>query len=157
MYDITALQRLTPEQRATVLGEVRKALAGEYGVYGSDNVLRKDATNSVGVTTGLGALPIPLDAPAKLLYPILTPFRNMFPREVKGGNSTTFRQITGINTQKRWASVPEASTSVTGRNNPIAFNEKDVTFNYKTLEEENLLTPEAEFGGQFPGQDFGNR
>ena len=157
MYDISAIQRLTPEQQKAVLTEVRKSLAGEYGVYGHDNVLRKDATNNVGVTTGLGTLPIPLEAPAKLLYPILTPLRNMMPREVKGGNSVTFRQITGINTQKRWASVPEASTAVTGRNNPIAFNEKNVTYNFKTLEEENLLTPEAEFGGQFPGQDFGNR
>lgn len=151
------LKSMSPEKQEILAQELRKSLSGEYG-YVADNGQRiqKDATNQVGVATPLGTLPVPLEAPAKLLYPVPTPLRNMIPRDVVGGNSITFRQITGINTQKRWSSVAEATSSTTGRNSFIAFNEKDVTYTWKTLEQESLLTPEAQFGGNGNGQNFNN-
>jgi hypothetical protein len=152
------IRGMSPEERGVVLGSVRKSLGGEFGHYDENDVLQKDVTGNVGVTSGLGLMPIPLDAPAKLLYPILTPLRNMLPREVKGGPSTTFRSITGINTTGIWPSVAEAvAGGATGRNSAIAFNEVDKTVSFKTYGMENFLTPEAEFGGNYEGQNFNNR
>lgn len=152
------LKSMSPEKRETLATELRKAMSGEYGyVLDNGQRIQKDATNQIGVATPLGTLPVPLEAPAKLLYPVPTPLRNMIPRDVMGGNSLTFRQITGINTQKRWGSVAEATSTTTGRNSFIAFNEVDKTYAFKTIEQESLITPEAQFGGNWAGQNFNNR
>lgn len=153
----TYIRGMSPDERASVLGAVRKSLGGEFGYYDDTDVLRKDVSGNVGATTGLGLAPIPLDAPAKLVYPILTPLRNSTPRETKGGPSTTFRSITAINTANLWPSVAEATTSTTGRNDVMAFDEVDKTVYFKTYGMENFLTPEAEFGGNYEGQDFNLR
>lgn len=117
----------------------------------------KDATNQLGVPTGLGLVPYPLEAPAKLLYPVLTPLRNMIPRSVVGGTSLYYKRVTGINTTKLWGSVAQATNSTTGRNSVIAYNEKDVTETWKTFGMESFFTPEAQRGASstiVPGQNF---
>jgi hypothetical protein len=157
MHDASFLKSLSPEKRETLLTELRKALSGEYGHIGFDGRRIAKATDVVGVTTDLQTLPVPLEAPAQLLYPVLTPLRNMIPRKVQGGPAITFRQILGINTKKTWGSVPEASATASGRNSHIAFTEKNATTNFKTIEQENFVTPEAEFGGNWNGQNFNNR
>jgi hypothetical protein len=119
--------------------------------------LEKDATNQLGVPTGLGLVPYPLEAPAKLLYPVLTPLRNMIPRQTIGGTALYYKRVTGINTTKIWGSVPQATSSTTGRNTPIAYNEKDVTETWKTFGMESFFTPEAQRGASstiVPGQNF---
>jgi hypothetical protein len=151
----------TEEQAQAVLEELAKSERGEYGYWdrrGNFNgPIQKDATNQIGVVTGLGLLGYPLQAPAKLLYPVVTPLRNTLPRQVVGGSTFNFRRITGINTTKKWASVAEAADGTTGRNGRISFNEKDVSLTFKSLETETMLTPEAQYGANStvtPGQDF---
>ena len=155
------IRGMSPEERGVVLGAIQKSLGGEFGYYNDDDKLvpmQKDATANVGVTTGLGLAPIPLDAPAKLVYPILTPLRNSTPRETKGGPSTTFRSITKINSSNLWPSVGEAvAGGATGRNSAMAFDEADKTVYFKSYGMENFLTPEAEFGGNYEGQNFNLR
>jgi len=122
--------------------------------------IAKDATNQIGVVTGLGLLGYPLEAPAKLLYPVLTPLRNRLARSVYGGNALNYRRITGINTTNLWGSVAEATDSTTGRNSRIKYNEKDVSLSFKSVEMETMITPEAIFGSSSritPGQDFNAR
>lgn len=119
--------------------------------------IEKDATNQLGVVTGLGLVPYPLEAPAKLLYPVLTPLRNMIPRSVVGGASLYYKRVTGINTTKIWGSVAQATSNTTGRNAPIAYNEKDVTETWKSFGMESFFTPEAQRGASstvVPGQNF---
>lgn len=158
MNEKTYIRGMSPDERAAVLGAVRKSISGEFGYYDDQDRLQKDVSGNVGVTSGLGLMPIPLDAPAKLVYPILTPLRNSTPRETKGGPSTTFRSITAINTANLWPSVAEAvAGGATGRNSAMAFDEVDKTFYFKTYGMEGFLTPEAEFGGNYEGQDFNNR
>jgi hypothetical protein len=150
----------TPEATAALSKSMRAAANGEYGLldgFGNKVEIRKDATNNLGITTPLGLLGVPLEVPAKLLYAVPTPLRNRLPRETVGGASVTFRKLTGINTQNVWGSVAEATDSTTGRNSRIAFNEVNVTYNFKTIEAESMLTPEALFGSNSrltPGQDF---
>jgi len=145
----------TPEQASVLFEELRKANASKFD--GMNRPIQKDATDNIGVTSPLGLQGAPLQVPAKLLYPSLTPLRNRLARGTTGGLGFTYREITGINTTKIWPSVAEATDSTTGRNTRIAFNEANVTKNYKTLEMENMLTPEAQFGSNSsitPGQDF---
>jgi hypothetical protein len=63
------------------------------------NELRKAWVQPATATTGLQVYD--LEAPAKLLYPVLTPLRNKIPR-VGGGRSiqANWRAITGINTSR---------------------------------------------------------
>ena len=65
----------------------------------SANALQKYWTQPNSAATGLQVYD--LEAPAKLLYPVLTPLRNKIPR-VGGGRSiqANWRAITGINTSK---------------------------------------------------------
>jgi len=152
---------LSATEQETVLGVLAKSLSGEDGYLTmGGRRIQKDATGNIGVTTGLGLLGLPLEAPAKLLYPVPTLLRNRLPRPVVGGSSTTFRKIKAINKNKIWGSVAEASDSTTGRNSRIAFDEADTTYNFKSIEMETMLTPEALFGSNSqitPGQDFDAR
>lgn len=119
--------------------------------------IRKTVSNQSGVVTGLGLVPYPLEAPAKLLYPVLTPLRNRFPRRVVGGTGVNYKKITGINTANVWGSVAEATSSTTGRNTPIKYNEVDVAESWKTYGMESFFTPEAQRGSSstiVPGQAF---
>lgn len=122
------------------------------------NVIRKDATQNVGVNTALGLAPVPMEGPAKYLVPILTPFRNMFARTVYGGPGKQYRRITGINTKKLWGSTAEfVPGSTSGRNGFLALDEKDATLNWKKFGIDNFVTPEARTAGSStitPGQDF---
>jgi hypothetical protein len=157
----------TPEAIAAFKQEFQKAVGGDYGYHDmlrgrlvtKDEAagIKKDATNNLGVTTPLGLLGVPLEAPAKLVYAVPTPLRNRLPRETVGGASITFRKITGINTTNVWGGVAEATDSTTGRNGRIAYNEVNTTYNFKSIETETMLTPEALFGSNSkitPGQDF---
>src|SRR5271169_26742 len=164
-YLLKDLGITTPEARAALASEMQKAANGDYGyidmaggVHTREELgIQKDATNQIGVVTGLGLLGLPLEAPAKLLYPVPTLLVNRLPREVTGGASVTFRKITAINSTNVWGSVAEASDSTTGRNTRGAYNEANITYNFRTIEMETMLTPEALFGSNSritPGQDF---
>lgn len=153
------------EDAATLSSEMRKAANGEYGyldmsgrAHSRESLgIQKDATNQLGVVTGLGLLGVPLEAPAKLVTPFPTLLVNRIPRETVGGASVTFRKITAVNSTNLWPSVAEASDSTSGRNSRIARNEANITLNFKSFEFEDMFTPEALFGSNSkitPGQDF---
>lgn len=172
----------TPEAATALASEMRKAANGEYGLYDmslnggggrymtatevagqygiqkdASGAIQKDSTNQIGVVTGLGLLGVPLEVPAKLLTPFPTLLVNRIPRKTIGGSTVTFRKITAVNSQNVWPSVSEASDSTTGRNTRIARNEANVTYNFKSFEMEDMITPEAIFGSNSkmtPGQDF---
>lgn len=60
------------------------------------DALAKSWTQSASATTGLTMYD--LEAPAKLLYPVLTPLRNSIPRDFSGlGIQANWKAITGIN------------------------------------------------------------
>src|SRR5215831_4383893 len=74
---------------------VRQATAGNS----PQAELRKAFLQPTGAATGLQVYD--LEAPAKLLYPVLTPLRNKIPRVGGGrGIQANWRAITGINTNK---------------------------------------------------------
>src|SRR4051812_41995635 len=53
-----------------------------------------------------------LEAPAKLLFPVLTPLRNEIPRTSgKGGIQANWRAVTGINTGRMGMGVSEGRRS----------------------------------------------
>lgn len=156
MFNHPILQGMSKADREVFAGELRKSMAGEYGRYIGEKLVKLDT--SQGVTTGLNQLPIPLEAPAKLLYPVTTPIRNSVPRSVVGGNDITWRYINAINSAKLWGAVAEASASTTGRNDPITYTGDKVNVSFKSVEMEDLLTPEAQFGSRsslVPQEDFG--
>ena len=68
--------------------------------------LMADATKTITTSTGLTGYS--LEAPAKKLYPVLTPLRNRIPRnshQGQGATATNWKAITGINSAKLKASV----------------------------------------------------
>jgi len=152
------LTGMSPADREVFAKSLRDSLTGANGVQNvSTGEMLKTATANVGVTTPLGLLGYPLEAPAKLLYPVPTPLRNSIPREVVGGNAINYRTITAINKGNLWGSVAEATSATTGCNSFISFDEADKTLTFKSVEMETLLTPEAQFGANSritPGQDF---
>lgn len=122
---------------------------------GGPKPIQRTVSGNTGVTTGLGLVGLPLEAPAKLLYPVPTPLRNMVTRRTVGGINFQVRQITGINTDGLWPSVAEGT-----RNSVSKFSENDVTYTFKSFGKENLLTQEALFGGNSAitgGQNFDPR
>lgn len=80
---------------------VQDTLAALKGALAKSAALPDDIakafTQSGSATTGMTFYS--LEAPAKTLYPVLTPLRNMFPRVVGGmGIQANWKAITGINT-----------------------------------------------------------
>ena len=93
------------------------------------------------VTTSTGLVNFDLQAPAKNLYPVITPIRNRLPRvRGNGGISTNWRQVSSIvgsgNRSMPW--VPEGVRS--GRMSYVTANK---SANYATLAEEDTITEEA--------------
>ena len=158
MFNHPMLGNMTKEDREVFARELRKALAGENGYIGPNGEkIEKTTASNTGVTTGLGLLGYPLEAPAKLLYPVPTPLRNSIPRQTVGGSAVNYRKVTDINKALLWGSVAEATSSTTGRNSFVSFAEADVALNFKSVQMETLITPEAQFGANSlltPGQDF---
>lgn len=89
-------------------------------------------------TTGLNAYD--LEAPAKILYPVITPLRNMIPREGGGmGTAGNWRAITGININNLAGGVSERN-----RGGIIATTTQSKTMPYAALGFEDYVTYEAE-------------
>jgi hypothetical protein len=85
-----------------------------------------------------------LEIGAKVLYPVLTPLRNMIPRvSGKGGIQAAWRAITGINTTGMRAGVSEGN-----RGGVIAVATQDYTAAYKGIGIESNATFEAQYAGQ---------
>jgi hypothetical protein len=98
-------------------------------------------TKGVSISTGLTWYD--LAAPAKMLYPIITPLRNAIPRTMKKtpGNAAHWKQIMALQGSgfdaMGW--VPEGQRSGT-----MSYQSNDMAATYVTLGEEDYLTFEAE-------------
>jgi hypothetical protein len=93
-----------------------------------------------GITTATGFDAYDLQAPAKQLFPVLTPIRNKIPRvSGGGGTATNWKAVTGINTSKLRGFVPEGR-----RNGQVNTSVVEKDAKYKTLGLEDAITIEAE-------------
>jgi hypothetical protein len=100
------------------------------------------------VTTGSGLVGIDLQAPAKNLYPVITPLRNSIPRKSRAANpglGPQWRQVTAINGSgfgsMGW--VPEGQRSGT-----MSYTTAQKSASYVKIGEEDALTLEAEAAAQ---------
>lgn len=120
-----------------------EALAGitQETIDLTKQALSKATTTGITIATGLQAYP--LEAPAKSLYPVLTPLRNRIPRLPGEGNAWHWKKITAINAGNAKASVAEGT-----RNSFIQYSETDVTVPFKTFGLDGKETDEAVWQGR---------
>jgi len=99
------------------------------------------------VTVSTGLVAYDLQAPAKMLYPTITPIRNVLPRvrRQNPGDAAHWKKITAI-TGSGWDAmgwVPEGQRSAR-----MSYQAEDMAFAYRTMGEEDALTFEAEAAAQ---------
>lgn len=93
-----------------------------------------------GVNLATGLVAYDLQAPAKNLFPVLTPLRNLIPRVAGGGGTATnWRRVTAINSGVLRAAVPEGT-----RNGVQSITTDNKSANYASLGMEDSVTFEAE-------------
>jgi hypothetical protein len=127
---ISNLSELTSEAVAAF----RKAIAQPQPA----DKLAKSITQATGLTA------YDLQAPAKQLFPVLTPIRNKIPRvSGRGGTATNWKAVTAINTASLRGFVPEGT-----RNGRVATSVVERNASYKTYGLEDSVTFEAERAGQ---------
>lgn len=104
------------------------------------NRVDADDLQKAGVNLATGLVAYDLQAPAKNLFPVLTPLRNMIPRVSGGGGSATnWRRVTAINSGVLRAAVPEGT-----RNGVQSITTDNQSANYASLGMEDSVTFEAE-------------
>lgn len=104
--------------------------------------LAKAFTQSGSATTGLTYYD--LEAPAKTLYPVLTPLRNEIPRvSGRGGIQANWKAVTGINTGKIGMGVMEGA-----RGRVISTTVAEYLAAYRGIGLEDSATFESQYAGQ---------
>lgn len=99
-------------------------------------------TQSASATSGITAYD--LEAPAKQLYPILTPLRNEIPRVGGGvGTAVNWRAVTGVNT-----GLLEVGVSEGNRGGVIAHTTADYTASYRGIGLEDNVTFESDYSAK---------
>src|SRR2546429_2977632 len=117
-----------------VVGAVQRAL----GAAGMTSPLRKDWTSPGSAIQGINFYD--LEAPAKILYPVITPLRNRIARvSGKGGIQANWRAVTAIN-----ISNVRAGTGEGNRSARINSTVQNYTAAYKTLGLEDSVTFQAD-------------
>ena len=106
------------------------------------SLLEKAYTQSGSAIQGLTAYD--LEAPAKLLFPVITPLRNMLPRvSGKGGIQANWRAVTAINSTNVMAGVSGGN-----RGGVTTDTVSNYTAAYKGLGLEQSVTFEADYAGE---------
>lgn len=104
--------------------------------------IAKAYTQSGSATTGITYYD--LEAPAKLLFPVLTPLRNRIPRVVGGaGIQANWKAVTGINTNNMSLGIQEGS-----RGGVINQTTQDYFAKFASLGLENYVTFEADYAAK---------
>lgn len=125
---------------------IKKVMGGGLGRedIGGGYIQKADQT----VTLSSGLVAYDLQAPAKNLYPVLTPIRNRLPRKVRGsgaGDAAHWKEVSAIQgsgvASMGW--VPEGQRS--GR---MSITSADKSATYKTLGEETDVSFEAQSAGE---------
>jgi hypothetical protein len=94
-----------------------------------------------GYMQSLGLTYYDLEAPAKQIYPVLTPLRNMIPRvKGAGGEATRWKAITGININKEQMGISEGQ-----RSRRVATEVKEYIATYKGLGLEDSISFESTY------------
>ena len=107
-----------------------------------DNDLLKAWTQSNSAISGITAYD--LEAPAKQLYPVITPLRNEIPRTSgKGGIQANWRAITAINTTNMQPYVSGGN-----RSGVMTTTTADYTASYKGLGLEDSVSFEADYASE---------
>lgn len=105
-------------------------------VGGGDDLAKATTT---GISQATGLVWYDLQAPAKNLFPVITPVRNSVPRvSGNGGTATNWRAVTAINAGNLQPFVPEGT-----RNGIVATSTQDYAAAYKTVGLEDFVTFEA--------------
>lgn len=96
-------------------------------------------------TQSTGLVNYDLQRPAKLIYPVITPLRNMIRRVMgKGGTATHWKSITGININKQYSGVSEGN-----RGGSIDTTVVDNLSLYKGIGLEDNVTFEADYASEY--------
>lgn len=120
---------------------IAQTLAALQNAKLSPDELVKATTTGMLQSTGL--VGYDLSAPAKTLYPVLTPLRNRIPRVSGNGDTATrWKAVTAINPSKIMMGVGEAA-----RSGFIDQTVQDYVAAYKGLGLENFITFESEYAG----------
>lgn len=128
MPTVSNLSQLTQD----AVNEFKKATLNAAAQSG--DTLGKAVTQSTGLVW------YDLQAPAKNLFPVLTPIRNSIARvSGGGGTATNWKRVTAINSTALNGFVPEGT-----RNGTVTTTVSDKSASYKTLGLEDSLTFEAE-------------
>jgi len=105
---------------------------------------RAPETIAKAYTQALGLVQYNLERPAKLIYPVITPLRNMIARvPMKGGTAVHWKAITGINTSDIGGGVEEGR-----RGGVISTRLVDFTAPFATLGLEDYRTFESELAAE---------
>lgn len=127
---------MNPQDFAKTLEAFKAALAKP------DDNIRKNWVQSGTATSGITAYD--LEAPAKLLYPVMTPLRNKIARVTGGlGIQANWRAITGINTGFMPAGVAQGK-----RNGHISHTTADYLAAFRGVGLEDYVEFEAEYAGR---------
>jgi hypothetical protein len=151
---------LPAERKAAIKAALAKSYEAPMGMAKDQlDALKKDATTS-GLTTGTGLYPYSLRGPADNLWPVVTPIRNIVPREVLGGVADHWKRITAIDPDEDYGFVAEptdtTANTVAGRAGFMKFTEVDDSVIFKTQGLDGYITYEQRFGGKGgePPTDF---
>lgn len=128
---------MDPTQLAQIMELVKKAHTAPL-----PDAILKSWTQSGSAVSGLTMYD--LDAPAKLLYPVLTPLRNMIPRDFSGmGIQANWRAVTGINIAQVSGGVSQGQ-----RGGMIATSTQDYSASFKGIGLEDDVTFEADYAAK---------
>lgn len=128
---------MDPTQLAQIMELVKKAQNAPL-----PDSIAKSWTQSGSAVSGLTMYD--LEAPAKLLYPVLTPLRNQIPRDFGGmGIQANWRAITGINVNQVSAGVSQGK-----RGGGIATSTADYTAAFKGIGLEDDVSFEADYASK---------
>jgi hypothetical protein len=123
------------------MSQTLEALKAALANSAASEELRKSFSQSGSATTGLTYYD--LEAPAKTLYPVLTPLRNIIPRVTgKAGIQANWRAITGINTGNVGIGISEGL-----RGGIIATSVAEYLAAYRFFGLDDYVTFEAESAG----------
>ena len=135
-------QQLSPQEILDMIAKAQKAPIGDPRLAGLVGFEKSTFAQPGGATTGLQFYDLELGA--KVLYPVLTPLRNMIPRvSGKGGIQASWRAITGINVQGMRIGVSGGN-----RGGVQAIATKDYTASYKGFGLETNVDFEAQYAAQ---------
>jgi len=132
---------LMPERKETPMNPTQDTLDLVKGALRTP-----DDRITKSISTGTGLVAFDLQAPAKNLYPVVTPIRNVIPRIGGGtGTATNWRQVTALTgsgfDSMGW--VPEGQ-----RSGQMSYSTASKSASYVTIGEEDAATYEAISAGR---------